>query len=279
MPVPVFARAAHAGAGEKRAVLPHGHRGIPYRVPMGDGLIGDVLHHAQADGVVEFVHAGGVIGSLCGARRARGPEPKATCAPVISFAMARPVQPPPTIATFTGLRRFISLSRILPLRGTGRLNGKAMSSGPIPSTLLKAGAARFWLAVLGTGVATGLGAAALTRLLEVVQKLMWGGDGRILLAAAMQVPAWRHIAVLLGAAVVTGVGQIVLKRLTSGNNIDTSAAIWFEAGRLPALADARQRGSLRDYRGDGRIVGTRGRAETGRGGVRELVLRSRPPFR
>ena len=86
-----------------------------------------------------------------------------------------------------------------------------MSSGPIPSTLLKADAGRFWVAVVLTGVATGLGAAALTRLLEVVQQLMWGGNGRNLLEAAMQVPAWRHIAVLLGAAVITGVGQIGLK--------------------------------------------------------------------
>jgi chloride channel protein, CIC family len=31
------------------------------------------------------------------------------------------------------------------------------------------------------------------------------------------------------------VGQILLKQLTSGNGIDTTAAIWFYAGRMPAL--------------------------------------------
>jgi chloride channel protein, CIC family len=40
----------------------------------------------------------------------------------------------------------------------------------IPSTLARSGAARFWLAVLLTGIGTGVGAAVLTRLLEVVQR-------------------------------------------------------------------------------------------------------------
>jgi H+/Cl- antiporter ClcA len=40
---------------------------------------------------------------------------------------------------------------------------------------------------------------------------------------------------LLAAGAVTGMGQIVLRRLSSGNGIDTTAAIWFHAGRLPAL--------------------------------------------
>jgi hypothetical protein len=38
----------------------------------------------------------------------------------------------------------------------------------IPSTLEQTNALSFWLAILLTGVATGLGAPALTRLLEVV---------------------------------------------------------------------------------------------------------------
>ncbi len=31
---------------------------------VGDGLVGDVLHHAQADGVVELVHVVGIVGGL-----------------------------------------------------------------------------------------------------------------------------------------------------------------------------------------------------------------------
>jgi len=94
---------------------------------------------------------------------------------------------------------------------------------------------KFWLAVLLTGIGTGIGAVALTRLLEVTQRFAWGGTGFNLLDAAEHTVAWRHIAVLLGAGLVTGVGQILLKQLTSGNGIDTTAAIWFHAGRMPVL--------------------------------------------
>jgi H+/Cl- antiporter ClcA len=105
----------------------------------------------------------------------------------------------------------------------------------IPSTLARSGAARFWLAVLLTGIGTGIAAAALTRLLEMVQHVMWNGPGTNLLDAAEHASALRHILVLLGAGLVTGAGQIVLKHLSSGNGIDTTAAIWFHAGRMPAL--------------------------------------------
>jgi H+/Cl- antiporter ClcA len=105
----------------------------------------------------------------------------------------------------------------------------------IPSTLQRPGAARFWLAVLLTGVGTGLGAAALTRLLELVQHLVWNGSGTNILEAAEHAGAERHVLVLLGAGLVTGAGQIILRQLSSGNGIDTTAAIWFHAGRMPAL--------------------------------------------
>jgi len=104
----------------------------------------------------------------------------------------------------------------------------------IPSTLARSGAARFWLAVLLTGIGTGIAAAALTRLLEMVQHLMWSGPGTNLLDATEHANAWRHVFVLLGAGLVTGAGQIILKRLSSGNGIDTTAAIWFHGGRMPA---------------------------------------------
>jgi len=108
------------------------------------------------------------------------------------------------------------------------------SGDAIPSTLARPGALPFWSAVVLTGIGTGVAAAALTQVLELVQRLMWRGSGADLLNAAMQASAWRHILVLLGAGIVTGAGQIVLGRLSSGNGIDTTAAIWFHAGRLPA---------------------------------------------
>ena len=105
----------------------------------------------------------------------------------------------------------------------------------IPATLRHPGAAAFWLAVLLTGIGTGLSAAALTRLLEAVQHLAWNGSGANILDAAQHAGPWRHILVLLGAGLVTGAGQILLRQLSSGNGIDTTAAIWFQAGRMPAL--------------------------------------------
>jgi len=85
-----------------------------------------------------------------------------------------------------------------------------------------------------TGVGTGVAAAALTRLLEMVQHVVWKGSGTELLDVALHASAWRHILVLLGAGILTGAGQIILGRLSSGNGIDTTAAIWFQAGRMSA---------------------------------------------
>lgn len=85
------------------------------------------------------------------------------------------------------------------------------------------------------GTTTGLAAAALTRLLEVVQHVAWRGSGTNIVAAALNAGALRHLVVLLAAGVLTGIGQFVLKQLSSGNGIDTTAAIWFYAGRMPVL--------------------------------------------
>jgi H+/Cl- antiporter ClcA len=64
---------------------------------------------------------------------------------------------------------------------------------------------------------------------------VWGGGGVDLLDAAAQAPAWWHVAVLVAAGVLTGLGQLLLVRLPSANGIAITAAIWFHAGRLPAL--------------------------------------------
>lgn len=105
----------------------------------------------------------------------------------------------------------------------------------LPSILARRGAAGFWLAIVLTGAGTGLAAAALTGLLEVVQQLVWGDNGLDVLQAASRAPPWRHLAALIGAGLMTGAGQLLLTRLPSGTGIDITAAIWFQAGRLPAL--------------------------------------------
>lgn len=109
------------------------------------------------------------------------------------------------------------------------------ASDAIPVTLLSPGAARFWLVVVLTGLGAGISAALLTSLLFVVQHAVWPLPHADLLDAAASAPPWRHLAVLFGAGIATGLGQILLVSLTSGNSIEITTALWFSAGRLPAL--------------------------------------------
>lgn len=91
------------------------------------------------------------------------------------------------------------------------------------------------MAVVLTGIGAGVGAALLTRLLEITQRAVWGGSGTNLLAAVSEASAWQRLAALVGAGLVTGAGQIILRKLSSANGIDIAEAIWFHAGRLPGL--------------------------------------------
>jgi len=108
-------------------------------------------------------------------------------------------------------------------------------SSAIPSSLTSPRAAAFWCAVVLTGAATGVSAILLTRLLEITQRYFWGGSGRDILDAAQRSEPSRHLLALAAAGVITGAGQLLLGRLASGNGIDTTAAIWFFAGRVPVL--------------------------------------------
>lgn len=110
---------------------------------------------------------------------------------------------------------------------------KAVDIPDIPSTLRSPGAIAFWMAVILTGIGAGIGAVVLTELLLYVQHLAWSQPD--LLTAAARSSPWRHIWVLLGAGALTGAGQIILRRLTSGNGIDITEAISHCAGRLPTL--------------------------------------------
>ena len=114
------------------------------------------------------------------------------------------------------------------------LQSSASESAGIPATLTQPGALKFWAAVVVTGFGAGAGAAALMLLLRTVQHWAWPGPGTLLESASAASPG-RHLAVLLAAGLLAGAGQMILVRLTSGNGIDITEAIWFSAGRLPAL--------------------------------------------
>lgn len=114
----------------------------------------------------------------------------------------------------------------------GGMTPPSPKTSDIPPTLRSHGAVGFWIAVILTGAGSGLGAVVLTKLLELVQHRIWRGPD--LLTAASSAPAWERVAVLLAAGALTGVGQMILRRLTSGNGIDITEAILEHAGRLPA---------------------------------------------
>src|SRR5580698_6516638 len=103
----------------------------------------------------------------------------------------------------------------------------------IPPTLRSPGAAVFWMAVLLTGLGAGVAGAVLTHVLFAVQHACWPGSS--LLDSAQQADARRHLIILLAAGAVTGVGQVLVRRLAAGNSIDIIEAISNFAGRLPAL--------------------------------------------
>lgn len=102
-------------------------------------------------------------------------------------------------------------------------------------TFAKQNSLRFWMAVILTGVGAGLSAALLYLVFKTVQQWAWPGSNVSLLQAAAATAPWRHVLVLLGAGLLTGLGQIALSGLSSGNGIDINAAIWFSGGRLPTL--------------------------------------------
>src|SRR5208283_2651103 len=106
----------------------------------------------------------------------------------------------------------------------------------VPASIRDKGSLRFWIAVVLTGAAAGAGAALLTALLKETQGLAWGAYEPSALTEAARRASWaRHVLLLLGAGLLTGMGQWLLTRLASGNGIDVTAAIWFQAGRLPTL--------------------------------------------
>jgi chloride channel protein, CIC family len=105
----------------------------------------------------------------------------------------------------------------------------------VPPTLRDPGAIRFWTAIVLTGLFAGLGAALLTLLFDVAQDLAWNAaEPSALLEAAWRASPERHLGLLLAAGLAVSLGQLALRRLTSGNSIDVTSAIWFQAGRLPA---------------------------------------------
>jgi chloride channel protein, CIC family len=103
-------------------------------------------------------------------------------------------------------------------------------------TLWDAGAIRFWVTIILTGIGTGIAAGLLAFALERIQSLSWDGiQGATLLDSTQHAGPWRHVIVLVSAGFLTGMGQWIPMFVAAGNGIEITAAIWFNAGRLPVI--------------------------------------------
>ncbi len=94
--------------------------------------------------------------------------------------------------------------------------------------------AKFWAIVVVLGAITGAGGVLLILLLRLVERVTYGHHGASLLAIVRASPGWRHLAALLGAAVIVVAGLRLLGRRTTGGT-EVSEAIWLNSGRLDWL--------------------------------------------
>jgi CIC family chloride channel protein len=94
---------------------------------------------------------------------------------------------------------------------------------------------RFWLIVVALGLITGVAGSALMEILKLVEHASWDYHAGTFLAAVQATPAWQHVAILAGAAVVVGAGVMLLKRLPSSGGGEISESLWLHDGRLGFL--------------------------------------------
>ncbi len=117
-----------------------------------------------------------------------------------------------------------------PLMGAPRLFYRSLIGfvGDLPGT-----AKRFWVLVMLTGLAAGLGAVLLLNVLRLVQSLSWPSGDNFLESVTAASP-WRRVAVtLLAGAVVTAMSFILREPLRERGTAGIIESIWMKSGRLP----------------------------------------------
>jgi CIC family chloride channel protein len=95
--------------------------------------------------------------------------------------------------------------------------------------------ARFWALVVVLGLAAGAAGSLLMALLHAVEHASWAYHSGTFLGAAKAAPAWRHLVILIGAAIIVGVGTLLLQRLPASGGGEITEAIWLRGARLPFL--------------------------------------------
>src|SRR5713226_5138763 len=97
---------------------------------------------------------------------------------------------------------------------------------------LPKGAKRFWVLVLLTGLAGGLGAVLLLHLLRLVQNLSWP-PGNTFAEAVASSPIWQRVAVPTLAGVAVTLMTVILREpLREGGTAGVIEAIWTKSGRM-----------------------------------------------
>ncbi len=92
---------------------------------------------------------------------------------------------------------------------------------------------RFWGAVIGVGVASGVGGAALMALLKLIQRIAFSYHSGGYLAGIERTSASQRVLVLLSAGVIAGIGGYTLERVQSSGAGEIADALWASDGKLP----------------------------------------------
>lgn len=91
---------------------------------------------------------------------------------------------------------------------------------------------QFWLIVVALGVVTGVAGSLLMEVLKLVEHAAWNYHAGSYVDGVRATPAWRHVAILAGAAVIVAVGVLVLRRLPGSGGSEVSESLWLQEGRM-----------------------------------------------
>ncbi|WP_053959876.1 chloride channel protein [Sulfobacillus thermosulfidooxidans] len=101
----------------------------------------------------------------------------------------------------------------------------------VPSRMLDF-SLRFWVAVILTGIASGLGAIAMMTTLHTVQHLAFHYQTGEFSAAVARSTDSRTVFVLVLGGLITGVGLWLIGRYLGGTGGEPTSVVWTHAGRL-----------------------------------------------
>jgi CIC family chloride channel protein len=100
---------------------------------------------------------------------------------------------------------------------------------------LPGAAQRFWVLVIVTGLASGVGAALLLALLNLVQKTAWPAGDTFLAAVKAASPIRRFVVVAMAGALVSAASFVMREPLRGHGTAGVIEAIWLKAGQIPFL--------------------------------------------